>query len=76
VVSKRRFSQTKIPDGSGGIPMCGSCIERFDTRSIFNKLARLSNSLKYPSKADSKGLLLTVAGSVEIVLIKDCIGVA
>jgi hypothetical protein len=33
-----------IPDGSGGILMCGSCIVRFDPRSIFNKLAsRIEN---------------------------------
>jgi|GEM_PF-1171895 hypothetical protein len=30
----------EIPDGSGGVLMCGSCIECFDPRSIFNKLAR------------------------------------
>ena len=38
-VSKKRFCLTEIPDGtgSGEIPMCGSCIERFDPGSIFNK---------------------------------------
>ena len=38
--SPKRGSVLRISDGSGGMLMCGSCIERFDPRSIFNKLAR------------------------------------
>jgi hypothetical protein len=37
---QKMFLLTEIPDGSGGIPICGSSIERFDPRSIFNKLPR------------------------------------
>ena len=43
-VSKTTFCLSEIADGSGGVLMCGSCIERFDPRSILTKLARKVDS--------------------------------
>ena len=51
--------------GSSGITMCGSCFERFDSRSIFNKLARYRNFLSHRSETNCLGLLRTVARHID-----------
>ena len=52
----------EIPDGSGGITMCGSCIERFDPRSIFSKLA--SNFEQIRLQMDTR--ILCVRGFLDL----------
>ena len=50
-----------IPDGSGGILMCGSCSGRFDAGSIFNKLQDKEAFAEPELTAASKDLLSTEA---------------
>ena len=56
---QRGVSFTEIPDDSGGILICGSCIERFDPSSIFNKLASNMDCLRVSAGGNFIALLRT-----------------